>query len=537
MTAHQDTFVRDHLPDPADWPELIYDLPVLHYPQQMNSAATLLDEALAKGHGGRAALLGADIRWTYDELKAKVNQAAHVLTDDLGLIPGNRILLRGPNHPLLGVLWLAAVKAGLVVVTTMPLLRRGELAKIIEKARIQAALCDSRFLDELAAVESPHLLHTLPYFDDAPEGIEARMQSKPTTFEAVATAADDPALIAFTSGSTGEPKATVHTHRDVLAICDCFPRSMLDMRAADVCIGSPPLGFTFGLGGLLLFPLRYGAATVLIEKYTPRSYLEAIEQHGVTISWTAPFFYRKMADVVEGVDLSSLRACVSAGETLPPAIRSLWRDRTGIEIIDGIGSTEMLHIFISHMPEDARPGATGKPIPGYRAKVVDADGRELPLGEVGFLAVQGPTGCRYLDDARQQQYVQDGWNLTGDAYSVDEEGYFVYQARTDDMINTTGYKVAGPEVEAALLAHEAVVECAVVGAPDAERGTIIKAYVVLKEATDDPAALTQTLQDFVKATIAPYKYPRAIEFVEALPRTQTGKVQRYVLRERAAQGA
>jgi 2-aminobenzoate-CoA ligase len=530
-TAHTDTFARDNLPPKDQWADLIFDLPELQYPDKLNCAVELLDKAMDKGWGNRVAILGNGIRWTYAELLAKVNQAAHVLTEDLGLVAGNRVLLRGANHPMLAVVWFAVIKAGLIAVTTMPLLRAKELKEIIDKAQIQAALCDSRFADEMQKTKSDYLQQTLYYFGDAPDSLEARMANKPTEFTAVDTALDDTCLIAFTSGTTGMPKATMHFHRDVMAICDTFPKSIVKIQADDICIGSPPLGFTFGLGGILLFPMRVGGAAILIEKFTPESYLQAIADYRATISWTSPFLYRKMADIAANYDLSSLKKCVSAGEALPAATRKLWKDATGIEIIDGIGATEILHIFISHTEDEAKPGATGKPVPGYQAKVIDDDGNDVPVGTVGRLAVKGPTGCRYLADDRQMVYVQNGWNVTGDSYLIDEEGYFVYQARNDDMIITTGYNVAGPEVEGALLQHDSVAECAVVAAPHAERGTVIKAFIVLREGYKASDELAKELQNFVKNTIAPYKYPRAIKFIPELPRTQTGKVQRYVLRQ------
>jgi 2-aminobenzoate-CoA ligase len=460
-----------------------------------------------------------------------------VLVNDMALVPGSRVLLRGPNSPMLALIWLAVAKAGLIAVTTMPLLRAKELTENVERAEISAALCDHRFAEELQGVKSRFLQRTVYYGDNGADGLEARMAGQLAEFNAVETAAEDTVIIAFTSGTTGNPKATMHFHRDVIAISDAFPRSMLNMQPTDINVGSPPLGFTFGLGGLLLFPLRYGGATLLLEKYTPESYLQAISQYKATVSWTSPFFYRKMSEIAAAHDISSLRKCVSAGEALPVAIRDMWRSATGIELIDGIGATEMLHIFISHTEDTVRPGATGKPIPGYQAAILDDRGNEVPPGTVGRLAVKGITGCRYLADRRQVNYVQNGWNITGDAYLMDEDGYFFFQARNDDIIITTGYNIAGPEVENALIMHPAVAECVVVSAPDAERGTIVKAYIVLKAGYPPGDALTKDIQDFVKNSIAPYKYPRAIEFITELPRTQTGKVQRYVLRERAwAQG-
>lgn len=534
-TAHVDTFARDNLPPRDQWPELIYDIPNVIYPDRLNCAVELLDGAIKQGWGDRPAIIGQEGTLTYAQLLARVNQVAHVLTEDLGLVPGNRALLRGYNHPMLAILWFAAVKAGLIVVATVAMLREKELVDVIAKAQITAALCDKRLDTELlAAQQRCPVLTQIAYFNDPSlNGLEARMAAKASTFDAVDTAADDTALIAFTSGSTGQPKATMHFHRDVLAICDCFPRSMLHMTPEDICIGTPPLSFTFGLGGSLLFPLRVGASTILFEKLSPDILLNAVQTYHVTLIWSSPVFFRQAAGLVPKFDITSLRACVSAGESLPVSTRTLWREATGIAIVDGIGSTEILHIFISAAGEDIRPGATGKAIPGYRACVLDDDGEPLPPGNVGRLGVKGPTGCRYLADERQRQYVHNGWNVTGDAYLQDAEGYFWFQARMDDIILTAGYNVAGPEVENALLEHPAVAECAVVGAPDADRGQIIKAFVVLRPGFTGDAALAVTLQEFVKQIIAPYKYPRAIEFCDQLPRADTGKVQRFKLRQTA----
>jgi 2-aminobenzoate-CoA ligase len=532
-TAHVDQFARDNLPPREQWPELIFDTPDVQYPERLNCAVELLDRWVERARGEQPALHGPDGVITYIDLLGRANQIAHVLTAEMGLVPGNRVLLRGPNNWQMAAAWLAVVKAGLIAVATMPLLREKELFDIIDKAQVSAALCDRRLDKELLGAQRrcPGLKQITYFNDESAEGLEARMAKQPTTFEPVDTAADDVVLIAFTSGTTGKPKGTVHFHRDVLAICDCFPRSTLQSSADDVFIGTPPLAFTFGLGGLLLFPLRVGASSVLLERPTPESLLQAIQDYRATICFTAPTMYRQMAGMADEYDLSSLQKCVSAGEMLPVSTRTLWREATGIEMIDGIGATEMLHIFISAAGDEVRPGATGKPIRGYRAKVVNEDGETVAPGQVGRLAVKGPTGCRYLADERQRDYVRDGWNVTGDAYVMDEEGYFWYQARTDDMIITAGHNVAGPEVEDALLMHPAVLECGVVGVPDPGRGQIIKAYIVLREEYEGNESLVKELQDYVKATIAPYKYPRAIEFRESLPRTETGKLQRFRLRQ------
>ncbi len=535
-SAHVDTFARDHLPPRETWPDLIFDRPELRYPERINCAAALLDDAVARGWGDRIAILSPDgVRWTYAELTARANQYARVLVEDMGIVPGNRVLLRGPNSPEMAACWFAVVKAGAIAVATMPLLRARDLVPIIDKARVTHALCDARLFGELdAARTSCPTLSTVVAFGEGATGVDTigqRARAKPRSFDNVDTGADDTALIAFTSGTTGKPKGTMHFHRDVLAICDCWPRSMLGANADDVFVGSPPLAFTFGLGGLLLFPLRLGASALLLEKASPDALLDAIERFKPTVLFTAPTSYRAMALQKGGHDVSSLRKCVSAGEALPAPTRKLWKDATGIEIIDGIGATEMLHIFISHRDDDARPGATGKPVPGYVACVMDDDGHPVPSGTVGRLAVKGPTGCRYLDDPRQSAYVKDGWNYTGDAYLIDEDGWFVYQARTDDMIVSAGYNIAGPEVESALLLHPAVAECACVGAPDEERGMIVKAFVVPKPGHVGDDSLCAQLQAFVKREIAPYKYPRAIEFVDTLPRTETGKLQRFRLRQ------
>ena len=535
-SAHVDTFARDRLPAQADQPEFLFDLPELQFADRLNCATELLDQAVARGWGERPCVIAPDgTVWTYAELQRQANRIAHVLVRDMGLQPGNRVLLRAPNSPLLAACWFAVMKAGGIAVGTMPMLRAKELGQIIDKARVSHALCDAALADELglAAAQSPTLREVRHFGGGACEhGLEARAARQSDVFNNVDTAADDVCLLAFTSGTTGQPKATMHLHRDVMAACMCFAPHVLRPVADDVFIGSPPLAFTFGLGGLLLFPMHVGAATVLLAKASPSDLLDGIARHGATVLFTAPTSYRAMAQAAHERGLAvgqggTLRKCVSAGEALPAATRTLWREATGIELIDGIGATELLHIFISADEASARPGATGRAIPGYRACVLDDQLQPVPTGTIGRLAVKGPTGCRYLDDARQTQYVQAGWNLTGDAYLQDADGYFVYQSRTDDMIVSSGYNIAGPEVEDCLLRHPAVAECAVIGVADEERGQIVKAFVVLKTGQ---LADSKALQDFVKASIAPYKYPRAIEFLSGLPRTETGKLQRFKLR-------
>ncbi len=540
-SAPIDTFVRDRMPPPEQLPRLVFELPALQFGAQLNCASELLDRWVAQGEGERLAVLGAapdglPIRWTYAELQAQANRIARVLVDDLGLVPGNRVLLRGANSPMLAACWFGVVKAGGIAVGTMPLLRARELTTIVAKAEITHALVDARLAEELtlARPSCPTLAHLLQFngtHASPGSGLETAMSTKVPTFVNVDTAADDICLIAFTSGTTGQPKAALHGHRDVMAACACWPPHVLRARPDDRVVGSPPLAFTFGLGGLLLFPLSIGAASVLVEKTSPDALPAAIASYRATICYTSPTAYRAMATQLGGHDLSSLRKCVSAGEALPAATRKLWKDTTGIEIIDGIGSTELLHIFISATEEQARGGATGFVVPGYQARVLGDDGQPLSPGQVGRLAVRGPTGCKYLADERQKTYVQEGWNLTGDAYLIDPaDGQFVYQARTDDMIISGGYNIAGPEVESALLLHPAVAECGVIGVADEQRGQIVKAFVVLKPGHDGDAAMAKALQEFVKQTVAPYKYPRAVEFRASLPRTETGKLQRFKLR-------
>jgi 2-aminobenzoate-CoA ligase len=549
-SAHVDTFGREALPPRGLWPRLDFSaIPELQYPDRVNCAVELLDRTVASGHGDRHVIRHPGGSWTYRELLDTANRIARVLVEDLGVVPGNRVLLRGPNNPMMAACWFAVLKAGGVVVCTMPLLRTRELVFTADKARIALALTDTRLAAECEDAFARHadgrartgarVVH-FGAPDGAPNGasLEQLMRDKPNTFENVSTAADDLALIAFTSGTTGEGKGTMHFHRDVLAICDCFPPYVLKANENDVFIGSPPFAFTFGLGGILLFPMRVGATTVLLEQATPPHLIKGIQDYKATVVFTAPTAYRAMLGMLAQHDVSSLRRCVSAGEALPLATYEAWQSATGLKIIDGIGATEMLHIFISASDDDIRPGSTGKVVPGYEARVVDEAMRDVPTGEIGRLAVRGPTGCRYLhNEERQRAYVTDGWNLTGDSYKRDADGYFWYQARTDDMIISAGYNISGPEVESVLLEHPAVLECGVVGVPDEERGQIVKAYVVLRPGPDSPhaagAETVKLLQDFVKSQIAPYKYPRAIEFLEALPRTATGKLQRFRLRERA----
>jgi 2-aminobenzoate-CoA ligase len=540
MTAHVDLFARDNLPPRPEWPQFKFDLPELQYPGFLNCVTELLDRWVEQGEGQRVCLIGDAETLSYAETAARVNRIANALTRDLGLVPGNRVLLRGFNNPMMVCAYLAVIKAGGIAVATMPLLRAKEIAYPIAKAKIRLALCDHRLAEEMekARAVTPDLKRVV-YWGSGARGSLDELTGKPAydTFAACDTAAEDICLIGFTSGSTGEPKGTMHFHRDVLATCDSYGRHVLRARGDDRFIGSPPLAFTFGLGGLVLFPLRVGAATILLEKAAPADLLAGIVRHRATVCFTSPTAYRAMLPKVAAHDITSLRTCVSAGEALPKATFEGWLAATGLKILDGIGATEMLHIFIGSPEEAIRPGATGKPVPGYEAKIVDDEGRELPPGTAGHLAVRGPTGCRYLADPRQRVYVREGWNITGDTYVMDGDGYFWYQARSDDMIVSSGYNIGGPEVEAALLAHPAVAECGVVGAPDEERGQIVKAYIVLHPGCSADAALTLTLQDYVKANIAPYKYPRAIEYVPALPRTQTGKLQRFELRRVAAEGA
>lgn len=536
-SAHRDSFARDNLPPRDLWPDLIFPLPDLHYPERLNCATELLDKRVAAGDGDRPCVLApGGLRWTYRDLLARANRIARVLVEDLGVVPGNRVLLRAANTPMMIACWYAVMKVGAIAVATMPLLRGKELAYVAEKAQIRVALCDSRLIADLrAAQERAPILQSIVTFQGPADGfgpsLEDRMALKPDGFGNVDTAGDDVCLIAFTSGTTGQPKGTMHFHRDILAICDTFSRHVLQPQPDDLFVGSPPIAFTFGLGGLVTFPMRVGAATLMLEKAPPEALLQAIQDYKVTICFTAPTAYRRIVDILPDHDISSLRKCVSAGEALPRPTWEAFKQATGLSLIDGIGATEMLHIFISAAGDDIRPGATGKPVPGFEAKVIGERGETLPPGSVGRLAVRGPIGCRYLADTRQTNYVQHGWNVTGDAYLMDADGYFWYQARADDMIISSGYNIAGPEVEEALLAHPLVAECAVIGAPDAARGTIVKAFVVLRPEADAGPDLVKTLQDFVKQEIAPYKYPRAIDFVDALPRTETGKVQRFRLRE------
>ncbi len=547
-SSHIDTFARDHLPPAHQWPIFLFDRPEVQYPEQINCAVELVDRHVLAGRGSRIALHGVsdfnkgggDFSWTYAQLQDKSNRIALVLTHDMGLVPGNRILLRGGNSPMMAACLLGALKAGLVAVPTMPLLRAGELTQIIDKAQVSAALCDSLLADELQHCMTPgHASHMaslqqlVQFRSDAPDGLEQRMAQQSGTYTSHPTSRDDVCLIAFTSGTTGKPKGTMHFHRDVLAMCDLFPRHILQMNENDVVCGTPPIAFTFGLGGLLAFPLRCGASTVLLEKHTPETLMQTIAKYRATQCYTAPTMYRQMATLAKGIDLSSLKHPVSAGEALPDATRQLWKQATGIEMTDGIGGTEVIHIYISSAGAQVRPGSIGQVVPGYVAQIVGDDMQPVPPGTVGRLAVRGPTGCKYLADPRQQDYVKDGWNLPGDTFVMDADGYFSYQARNDDMIISAGYNIAGPEVEGALLQHPAVAECGVVGMPDEDRGHIVQAYVVLKPGHPGDATMEKALQEHVKQTIAPFKYPRKVVFLDALPRTETGKLQRFKLRQKS----
>jgi 2-aminobenzoate-CoA ligase len=537
-TGHVDTFARDKLPPAEQWPELLLQRPEFQYPDYLNAAVELTDRMVEKGFGDRTALIGNGRRRTYKELADWTSRLAHALVEDFGVKPGHRILIRSGNNPAMVAVWLAVTKAGAVAVNTMPLLRAGELSKIVDKAEIELALCDSRIADEVVAcAKDSRFVKKVICFDGTANHdaeLDRAALNKPVRFDAVQTGRDDVALLAFTSGTTGEPKGTMHFHRDLLIIADGYAKEVLGVTPDDIFVGSPPLAFTFGLGGLAIFPLRFGATATLLENATPPNMIEIIETYRATISFTSPTAYRAMmAAMDKGANLSSLRIAVSAGETLPGPVYEEWTRRTGKPILDGIGATELLHIFISNRLGDAAPGATGRTVAGYEAKIVDDDMNEVSDGTVGHLVVRGPTGCRYLGDARQTKYVRDGWNMTGDDFIRDPSGVFHFAARADDMIITSGYNVAGPEVEAALLSHHEVVECAVVGTPDAERGHIVEAYIVLQDGVVGDEATVRRLQDHVKATIAPYKYPRSVKFVAALPKTQTGKIQRFKLKPQA----
>ncbi len=527
-SGHIDTFCAEGLPPADQWPQMESDMAEFQFPDRLNAATALLDDAIERGWADRPCVLDDTKVWTYAQLLDHSNRIANLLVDDFGIVAGNRVLLRGGNSPEMVAVWFATVKVGAVAVATMPLLRATELSKIYSKCEPSLALCDAALPDELTSwVDTPVLF----WGPESPNDLFVQAQAKPATFSNADTASDDTVLLGFTSGTTGEAKATMHFHRDIVAIGEAFG-PLLGATADDVFCGSPPLAFTFGLGGLVAFPMRVGASTAFTSAPGVEPLMQTIEDHSCTVCFSAPTAYRAMVGLVDTYDISSLRRAVSAGETLPKATWEAVHQATGIKLIDGLGATELLHIFIASADDDIRPGATGKPLPGYTARVVDDNGDTVPDGEIGKLAVRGPTGCRYLNDERQQTYVRDGWNLTGDAYIRDSDGYFHYQARTDDMIISAGYNIAAPEVEAALLTHPAVAEAGVIGEPDEARGMVVSAFVHLREpsaASDDLAA---ELRDHVKATIAPYKYPRRLQFVESpLPRTQTGKLQRFALHD------
>ena len=532
-SLHQDTFARDNLPPESEWPELRFDLPQLHWPAQFNCAHWLLDLALGEIDSGKPAVFFRDGVWSYAELAAQTNRLCHVLVDELGVQSGNRVLLRGVNTPMLFALWLAVVKVGAIAVCTMPLLRAKELREIVEKAQIRLAICQADLVAEIDVLPGTSALDRVVTFGGETAELEVSARGKSSQFGAVPTSQDDVCLMAFTSGTTGTPKATLHFHRDVAAMCETFAAHMLSGSENAIFTGTPPIAFTFGLGAALVFPLYFRAATAICEASTPAALGETVQRFRATHVFTSPTAYKALAARFGEFDLSSARVCVAAGEALSVSISNLWCEKSGIRIVDGIGGTEMIHIFISASADAIRPGATGRPVPGYTAELFDEELRPIQGAGSGRLGVRGPTGCRYLSDARQREFVRNGWNMTGDFYRRDQDGYYWYVSRVDDMIVSGGYNIAGPEIEAALCEHPAVQECAVVGWPDSERGQIVKAFVVPKDGVEARPELVKALQKHVKDTLAPYKYPRAVEFVEALPKTATGKLQRSALRSKA----
>jgi 2-aminobenzoate-CoA ligase len=533
MKHYEDNFAHDHLPHPELQAECFTGHPDFEFPQNLNCVEKLLDRHIAEGNGDRIAVRTFDVTWTFNDLHEKANQIAHVLKENLDFVPGNRVMIRSANNPMYVACWFGILKAGGIVVATMPLLREKELSVMVDCAEISHALCDYTLEEAMTAVDSPFLKHVIT-FDGSGQGIsklETLMGNKPKDFQNYPTKADSLSIIGFTSGTTGKPKMTAHYHKDILLICEAFPKQCLQPTHDDIFTGSPPLGFTFGLGGLVLFPFYYGASTFLIEKPSPELLLKAIEEHKITICFTAPTAWRVLTSKVKEYNITSLRKCISAGETLPAKVWEDWYNATGLKIIDGIGSTEILHIFISSDEENMRKGATGKPIRGYEAKIVDANGNEVPDGTPGRLAVRGITGCKYLNSAdKQKEYVENGWNITGDIFKKDEDGYFWFVARGDDMIISSGYNIAAVEVESVLLTHDDIAECAVVGMPDENRGMLVCAYVVLKDKEKASDELTKQIQDWFKEKAAPYKYPREIKYVDVLPKTETGKIQRFKLK-------
>ena len=528
-SVHVDTFVRDRLPAAEQQPEFLFPLTELQYPDRLNAAVELID----RHDSDAVAVLNDAGRWTYGEMKDLSDRIARLLVEEEGLVPGNRVFLRGPNGAMLFAAWLGVLKAGGIAVTTMPILRPGEIATLLGRAQVSHAIVDSRFIGDFrqGAEQTGTVRSLLRYDGDHGHGeLETRLQAVAPGFVAVDTHRDDVALIAFTSGTTGQPKGCIHYHRDILACADSFARTILHPRPGDRWACSAPIAFTFGLGQQLIFPFRFAGTAVTIEAPTPKALLQAVGRFQVNVLATAPTAYKAMLAMIAGEDISSLETCVSAGEHLPVSVWKAWQEATGLRIVDGIGATEMMHIFVSAAGDDIRPGATGRAVPGYQACLLDDEGRPMPTPTTGRLAVKGPTGCRYFDDERQLNYVVNGWNVTGDTYRVDEDGYFWYVARSDDMIISSGYNIAAPEVENALYQHPAVGECAVVGVACEERGQRVKAFVVLAAGHTARAELAGELQNHVKATIAPYKYPREIEFVTSLPKTATGKLQRFALR-------
>ena len=543
---------EEYLPPEEMRPEKVYSIPeVQDYPARLNPARELLDRNVEEGRGGKPALLFQDRVITYGALAEQANRLGNVLASH-GVEEEDRVVILSPNQPLSLVANFAALKLGAVPVPASPLLSPPEVSWVINNSEARALLVHTAMLPlvEKARPEfssEPVVLGLAPPSDELSkadvESVLPLMEKADAALEAVLREKDRVGILLYTSGTTGKPKGVVHLVEEILAVADTFGHYGWKLRDDDVVFSPAPLAFAAGYGAMAIIPFRFGAAVSIMPRFEPEAAFETVQQHHATVLTILPTSYRKMLQV-EGAekrfDLSSVRMCTGGGEALTAETYGQWLDRFGLEIFEGFGTTEMFYVFVSvAVTEKAKPGSIGTPVPGYEVKVVSEEGNEVGPGEIGRMVAKGPTGTLYwrpqeengrLMESQRHAVVGKGWNVVGDYLYGDEDGYFWFVSREDDLIKSSGYRIGPEEIEMVILKHPAVADAGVIGVPDPVRGQNTKAFVVLTEGYAPSGELKQEIIDFCRNDIAVYKLPREVEFVETLPRTVTGKLLRRVLR-------